>query len=564
MMFHLGGHMRKAGTILAILLVFMVFCCKQTTTDSGTSGGGTVEDAANACGGETQGCAIGNILDADTGGVVSNVVVSVDGIAPSSSLSKSTGTTVATANAQGWFVATGIEAADAVTFCFQHDDYVTLCRNYQIIAQATLNLPPVLMTQKALTQTIDADVGGTLTNASTGAALVVGAGSICAADGTTAVSGDVACALTSLTSIEAMPGDAVGMRLDATEAALMFGGFLDVSCTDADGVELALCTGNTATLTVPVLGYQECGELLGPMPSWSFSEADGTWNEYATFTKSCGGGETTSLFEGLVDSFGWWAAAAPSGFTCLTGNVVDTVTEDPNTEALVECSISTASGNTARARFSAWTDVNGDFCVQVPVTTYYSCTARKAEFSSNTQLGETPITELPCGHIACKDVGGFSLEDPILRSTLTWLSEASGVPRDIDSYFVSTDGTIVVYYGDKGSLTHSPFIELDTDAVSWSGPENTTAVPGMYPGTYRFCVHNFSGDGDLTTSGAEVLVSGLSISLPRRYRIPTSPVNRLVWQVYEVVVEEDYSMTLTDINALAGSLDADEVTICLE
>jgi hypothetical protein len=557
--------MRKTGFLIGLLLLVCVFSCKQTaSSDSGSSSGGTVDDAASACGGPTQGCVIGNVLDADSGGVVSEVIVSTGGIAPSASLSKSTGTTVATANAQGWFFVSNIEAAEAVTFCFQHADYVTLCRNIQIIAQSTINLPPVLMTPRALTQTIDAAAGGTIVNATTGAQLVISASSVCAADGTTAVNGDVECALTGISSVGAMPGDSVGTRLDATAAALMFGGLLQIACADAIGAELALCTGQTATVRIPVLGYQECGDLVNPMPSWIFDEGTGLWNENATFVKSCGGGETTSYFEGLVNSFGWWAAAAPSGFACLTGNVVDTVTDNPNTEALVECTMSSGAGKVERARFSTWTDVNGDFCAQVPVTTYYSCTAKKAQFSSNTQLGETPITELPCGHIACKDVGGFSLEDPILRTTLTWLGEIAGVPRDIDSYFMSTDGTIVVYYGDKGSLVRSPFVELDTDAVSWSGPENVTAVPGMYPGTYRFCVHNFSGDGDLTTSGAEVLVSGLSISLPRRYNIPTSPVNRLVWKVYEVVVAEDYSMTLTDINVLAGSLDADEVAVCLQ
>ncbi len=87
---------------------------------------------------------------------------------------------------------------------------------------------------------------------------------------------------------------------------------------------------------------------------------------------------------------------------------------------------------------------------------------------------------------------------------LTWGQD----PRDLDSHLWTPEiggSTYHVYYGNLGSETSPPYAWLDVDDQYSYGPEVLTIVD-LYPGTYSYAVHEYTGDGTITTSGAEVQV----------------------------------------------------------
>jgi uncharacterized protein YfaP (DUF2135 family) len=88
------------------------------------------------------------------------------------------------------------------------------------------------------------------------------------------------------------------------------------------------------------------------------------------------------------------------------------------------------------------------------------------------------------------------------RFVLTWGQN----PQDLDSHlWVPLGGGNYehVAFWDHGSLTASPYAELDVDDVSSYGPETITLLPN-YPGNYVYAVHEWYGEGNLATSGAVV------------------------------------------------------------
>lgn len=97
---------------------------------------------------------------------------------------------------------------------------------------------------------------------------------------------------------------------------------------------------------------------------------------------------------------------------------------------------------------------------------------------------------LPYLHI--NDVVQLQDTEYAYKFILTWGAQ----PYDLDSHlFTPTiEGSAYeVYYGDQGDDQQAPYAWLDVDDVSSWGPEATT-IEELYPGTYTFAVHNFSGE----------------------------------------------------------------------
>jgi len=89
------------------------------------------------------------------------------------------------------------------------------------------------------------------------------------------------------------------------------------------------------------------------------------------------------------------------------------------------------------------------------------------------------------------------------RFVLTWGQE----PRDLDSHLwvpVGADHYHVAFW-DKGTLTSEPYAELDVDEMFSFGPETVTLLP-EYQGEYVYAVHEWTGEGTLVTSGAQVQI----------------------------------------------------------
>lgn len=90
------------------------------------------------------------------------------------------------------------------------------------------------------------------------------------------------------------------------------------------------------------------------------------------------------------------------------------------------------------------------------------------------------------------------------RFVLTWGQD----PHDLDSHLwvpLGGETHFHVAFWNKGTLTTSPYAELDVDDVTSFGPETITLLPN-YDGQYVYAVHHWSGTGTLATSSAVVQI----------------------------------------------------------
>ncbi|ALS25414.1 SLH domain-containing protein [Paenibacillus naphthalenovorans] len=135
-----------------------------------------------------------------------------------------------------------------------------------------------------------------------------------------------------------------------------------------------------------------------------------------------------------------------------------------------------------------------------------------------------------------------------IRIVLTWGER----PRDLDSHLVGpipNGGVFHTWYADRiHSVSGAVYADLDHDDVTSYGPETTT-IRQLVDGTYRFYVHNFSGETNMRESGAHIEVYvGATTTPAKTYDIPTGAGSELYWTVFEMNVSNGLISSFTDIN----------------
>jgi hypothetical protein len=125
---------------------------------------------------------------------------------------------------------------------------------------------------------------------------------------------------------------------------------------------------------------------------------------------------------------------------------------------------------------------------------------------------------------------------------LTWGEN----PRDIDSHLRTPDGAHV-FYAAKGTLTGAPYASLDVDDVTGFGPEVTT-IRRPKTGIYRFYLHNFSGtfSPGMTASPTRVELNYVGRTVV--FTPPTGEGNALYWHLFDLRIAADCTMTLYRYN----------------
>ena len=117
-----------------------------------------------------------------------------------------------------------------------------------------------------------------------------------------------------------------------------------------------------------------------------------------------------------------------------------------------------------------------------------------------------------------------------MRFVLTW----GASPSDLDSHLKtpSIEGnTYHVYYDDKGSADSPPYALLDIDDITSYGPETTT-IYNLFTGEYHYYIYNYSGNPEITTSGAVVQIFNDN-GLIHNLQIPTVGEGRY-WDICTV------------------------------
>lgn len=154
---------------------------------------------------------------------------------------------------------------------------------------------------------------------------------------------------------------------------------------------------------------------------------------------------------------------------------------------------------------------------------------------------------------------GTGLVSDQLRIVLRWGS----TPSDLDSHLVgpTSDGDkFHVYFSDKKYTENSTRIaDLDLDDTSSWGPETTT-IYNPVPGTYKFCVHDYSNKYNssntaLSNSGAIVQIYR-GISAVPEYELYVPQGIGTVWNVFEYNSETG---NINVINTITHQSDSSSV-----
>ncbi len=157
---------------------------------------------------------------------------------------------------------------------------------------------------------------------------------------------------------------------------------------------------------------------------------------------------------------------------------------------------------------------------------------------------EVKDTNGQIGH-ASHDIYVASTEE--LKIVLTWGQN----PRDLDSHLwtpeVEGNTYHVCYWQKYHDLTNPPYVMLDLDDTRSYGPE-TIWFERVYPGTYTYAVHHYSGIGELTTSNATVNVID-RYGVVATFYVPTTGSGRW-WTVFEM---SGATGEITPINTIGGS-----------
>ncbi len=245
------------------------------------------------------------------------------------------------------------------------------------------------------------------------------------------------------------------------------------------------------------------------------------------------------------------SACTPFDFNGLLGGKTATVggiVKDATT-GLPLSGVTVKSGN-----ISETTDSEGKYVLyKVPIANT-SISASKSGYVTNTQtLSLVADEQKTVDFVLSPELA----QDEELRIVLTWGES----PRDLDSHLlVPADASHLngyeVYYRTRGinDPEQYPYAYLDVDDITSYGPETITVFDTLNH-TYKYYVHNYSGEAEITTSNAKVEVYGRS-GLLRTYNIPTSGNGRY-WYVFDI----DASGGIINRNVIQGEAPELEPTL---
>jgi len=333
----------------------------------------------------------------------------------------------------------------------------------------------------------------------------------------------------------AFPGEYVGVTTAGTTVPIKSFGFMDISMRGSDGQELQLRNGETAALVVPVpTDMQAEAQAMGTCPMWYYDTTAGIWREegHGTYDAS------RRAFVGTVTHLSTWNFDVSYPRAFISGRVI-TSTGIPVEGAAVRC---WGKGWT----YSRWesgetsTDSDGRFH-RIPVECLVDVNYRALK-------GGHKSVVFKIGPLDCDveyDVGDIVLDSPAVQAILSWGED----PSDLDSHLVGPSGLGMfhVYYSAKGSLADEPYANLDTDDTTSFGPE-VVSISRVQPGTYRYSVRHYSGEGNIEQSGARVELVIPSIGIYRYTPPANQPLGTDVWRVVDLVVDSDGVLTVIPIN----------------
>ncbi len=453
------------------------------------------------------------------------------------------GSLSATTDASGAFSITGVAAAERLTVLFESTTHAETARIASLASGGTADVQARLL-RVGTTASVDVAAGGTVSVAGSTAQVVLPAAGVQRADGSTPT-GNMQVRVTPInpaSDSSLMPGDFSTVVSGAAQPIESFGA-LNVTLRDSAGAALNLGSGRTATIRIPV--GTRSATTPATIPLFYFDAAAGRWVQEGTATLA--GTAPNQYYVGTVSHFSTWNADQVMNTVRLTGCVADALGT-----RIAGARIS-GDGINYSGTTSATSDTAGNFTIAVRSSSQTALVAQSGSRLSNTLTatsGTADSTLGSCLVLADALTGGVTMK-------LTWGAR----PGDLDSHLITPNGDIV-YYQDTGSLTVAPFANLDVDDTSAFGPEVVT-ITRLMVGTYKYVVHNFSGQTStlISASGARV-----ELSLPDRavelFVPPTSGETTSTnwWQPIELDVDASCNITVRRVAAFTTSRPAAPAT----
>ena len=333
--------------------------------------------------------------------------------------------------------------------------------------------------------------------------------------------------------VEAMPGlyTTSNSETGDIEPIESFGAF-SLTLTDADGNDLDLVDGTTATVRIPLAS----GVTNPPatIPLYYFDESTALWVEEGEATLTVIDG--ASFYVGTVSHFTTWNADQVYNTVELLGCVVDT-------EGLPVANVQVLSEGTSYiGRSSAYTDAEGDFVLPVRRDSSLLVFAR-AGGQTNTVVINTSDVDSQLEN--CLVIGESSA---IVK--LTWGAN----PRDLDTHLTGpqeeTDTRFRVYYGNQDETIGNVTINLDVDDTSSYGPEVLTIPSFVLPGRYRYGVHHYSGSGTIFSSPTrvELRLNDRTYVFNPAEDVDSASTSYRMWVVFDLIVDDELNVEVMEIN----------------
>jgi len=450
-----------------------------------------------------------------------------------------------TTNEQGWYLFADVDATDRAVVRAARDGYVGASEVLGVSDGAAYHVDMILVPAPSA-QTLPGAAGGTVGGA--GAELTIPPNAFVDGSGAT-VSGDVSITVAVVDpgsgeqAMAAFPGDFLGLGMDGEETPLESFGIFAIEARQGDEL-LDLAPGRSIEARVPIA---PSGLATAPMsiPLWSFDETSGLWDEEGTATRD---GDT---YRASIPHLSWWNFDAPyiRQTTCVTV-CFDDGTGRPVSGVRVSIAVPIV-----RSTMSGYTGSDG--CVSINVRASAEATLT-ASYNGNAPITrafttQDLITNTNRVPPMCQDLGTIDLAPSVAQAILSWGPE----PSDLDSHMTGPGaaGRFHTYYGSRGSETSEPYCALDTDDTSAFGPEVISLHRAM-SGTYRYSVHNYSGQAShpIESSGATVVLIVPGLGQIVSYQAPASNSgNGNVWRVFELHAEGSRIVDVVTLNDFVQS-----------
>ncbi len=434
-------------------------------------------------------------------------------------------------NEQGWFSVSELTAGTNKQVSFSKSGYLATYKIVDINTGQSSFIDATLATAPP-TQTVTS-TGGTITPTG-GGQITFQSGSFTDSNGNP-FSGPVMVSAkyfdpTSSTYNQVFPGNFSGVTQSGATATIQSFGFIDANLKSTSGSTIKLASGKASTLTIPIPTSMQ-SSAPATIPMWYYDTTAATWKEEGVATKN------GNNYVGTVTHFTSWNWDRVYDVCYITGRVIDG-DGNPIQNAYVTCDGVDYTGQSYR-----YTGSDGRFQIGVRVSSTVKVKATKDGTTSS------PLTvTTPTANGGTKDIGDIILAPPIASITLTW----GATPYDVDSHLYiptyNSQGPGHVLWSSKGSATSYPYANLDTDDRNGYGPEVVT-IYRKFPGTYKYIVHNYSGESSAPLTGSNAKVTLIIGGSLYTYSIPISNPNGYnTWRVFELVISSSGGVTINTIN----------------